>query len=353
MKRTLPIPLLILIDVCLLGAALCVYALFHHVLPQVEMDLSERPQPSQRPPTQIGWQPVTDSDLTDEPTSDHPSDSEPSDSSGVEGTDADESDPPETDPPGPFSAGEVISTDTLYQSEDICVTLTKYSRPYAGEGETPSVFYVQDIYVRYVENLKTAFAKDQYGKNITEWTQTIANRSGAVAAISGDFYGIRSSKGVVIRNGVLYRDNPDEDVLVMYYDGSMEVIAKNAFDGDAAIEQGAYQAWCFGPSLLDENGRAKTEFPGCKITYWNPRSAIGYVAPGHYVFLFAEGRIEESCGLRMETLAQIMEEIGCRVAYNLDGGQSATMIFHDQIVGTPAEGGRPISDIIYIAEIEK
>jgi len=354
LKRKLPIPLLILIDLVLLGGALCVYALFHHVIPRVEVDLSQQPGSQPKPPTQIGAPADTDPEATSPIDTDPigPADTDPIDTAGTQTSPPVTTEPAETDPPGPFTQGEIISTETLYQSEDICVTLTKYSRPYAGEGQPPSVFYVQDVRVRYVENLKTAFAKDQYGKNITEWTKTIADRKGAVAALSGDFYGLRST-GVVIRDGVLYRDKPDDDVLVMYGDGSMKVIAKKEFNGEQAIAEGAYQAWCFGPSLMDENGKAKSEFPGCRITYWNPRAAIGYVEPGHYVFLFAEGRTEDARGLRMELLAQIMEEMGCVVAYNLDGGQSASMYFDGEIVGTPCEGGRPVSDIIYIAEIEK
>ncbi|MFA9424291.1 MAG: phosphodiester glycosidase family protein, partial [Sedimentibacter sp.] len=37
-------------------------------------------------------------------------------------------------------------------------------------------------------------------------------------------------------------------------------------------------------------------------------------------------------------------------AYNLDGGQSAAIVFDGEYVNQPIEGGRAISDIVYIGE---
>ena len=47
-----------------------------------------------------------------------------------------------------------------------------------------------------------------------------------------------------------------------------------------------------------------------------------------------------------------MEELGCQVAYNLDGGQTSTMTFGDEIANQPYKGGRLTSDIIYISDGE-
>ena len=50
----------------------------------------------------------------------------------------------------------------------------------------------------------------------------------------------------------------------------------------------------------------------------------------------------------MSELAQIMANEGCILAYNLDGGKSSAMVFQNQYVNQPADGGRDISDIIYL-----
>lgn len=81
----------------------------------------------------------------------------------------------------------------------------------------------------------------------------------------------------------------------------------------------------------------------------NPRTVLGYYAPGHYAVLVVDGR-GESAGLSLDELAGLCEELGFTLAYNLDGGKSSVMTFNDAIVNQPAGGGRAISDVIYIAE---
>lgn len=245
-----------------------------------------------------------------------------------------------------FTSGEVISTDNCYKSEDISVTLTDYD-------VNGIVYHVEDIYVKNVENLRTAFADDSYGKGITEWPSSMTLRVNAVASINGDYYGTTSDSGAVIRNGILYRDNPDSEVLVMYYDGTMKVISADAFDGESEIANGAYQAWCFGPSLLDSSGNAKIKFSmSGHMARENPRTFIGYYGAGHYCFVTIDGRSSESSGATLVEEAEIAEALGCKIAYNLDGGKTSYMSLNGETVNEPADGGRVCSDIIYIAEIQ-
>ena len=96
-------------------------------------------------------------------------------------------------------------------------------------------------------------------------------------------------RGLVIRNGVLYREELYEDVCVLYYDGRMETYRKEDFNLDEAIAQSAWQGWSFGPALLGENGEALEEFDS-SITGKNPRCAIGYYEPGHYCLVTVDGR---------------------------------------------------------------
>ena len=69
----------------------------------------------------------------------------------------------------------------------------------------------------------------------------------------------------------------------------------------------------------------------------NPRTAIGQISPLHYLFVVSDGRTGESAGLSLLELAQIMQERGCAVAYNLDGGGSSTMWFNGAIVNKPTD----------------
>ncbi len=64
--------------------------------------------------------------------------------------------------------------------------------------------FVADIQINSLAYLKTAIAKDTFGKNIKEKTSEMAKRKGAILAVNGDYYGANDS-GYVIKNGVMYR----------------------------------------------------------------------------------------------------------------------------------------------------
>jgi exopolysaccharide biosynthesis protein len=67
----------------------------------------------------------------------------------------------------------------------------------------------------------------------------------------------------------------------------------------------------------------------------------------------SDGRTTESVGLSLLQLAEIMDQLGCEQAYNLDGGGSTTMYFNGEVINNPTSNGRKskersVSDIVYI-----
>ena len=79
----------------------------------------------------------------------------------------------------------------------------------------------------------------------------------------------------------------------------------------------------------------------------NPRTAIGYYEPGHYCFVVVDGR-GESVGVTLSSLSRLMEDLGCKAAYNLDGGDSAQLWWNGEIVSAASNTSRVIGDIIYL-----
>lgn len=239
-------------------------------------------------------------------------------------------------------------TDRSYSDENISITVTEYR-------ENNTTIYVADVQVSSAEYLKTAFAKGSFGKNVTEKTSEIAEDVGAILAINGDYYGAQE-RGYVIRNGVLYRSysSGDGEDLVIYKDGSFEVISENSVSAQSLIESGAQQCLSFGPALVvdGETAVSKTEEVG-KAKSSNPRTAIGMIDELHYVFVVSDGRTSESEGLSLYQLAEFMQSLGVETAYNLDGGGSSTMVFNGKVINNPTTDGRSIkersvSDIVYI-----
>ena len=60
--------------------------------------------------------------------------------------------------------------------------------------------------------------------------------------------------------------------------------------------------------------------------------------------------MDNSRGVNMAELSQIMLRKNCTVAYNMDGGQSSVLYFHNKPYNHVADGGeRTLSDILYFA----
>ena len=122
------------------------------------------------------------------------------------------------------------------------------------------------------------------------------------------------------------------------------------------LSEDVWQLWKFGPRLLDEEGQACTVFNTSNIILGkNPRSGLGYYEPGHYCFVVVDGRSAEYVNINIPRLAQIMSDLGCKQAYNLDGGNTAQVKFNGvyQRKSDPNASQRKVDDILCIGEVAK
>ena len=239
-------------------------------------------------------------------------------------------------------------TQTGYSSDDIQIS-------YTTQRVDDTTVYVVDVQVSDPSLLKTAFADDTYGRNVKETTSDIAEANDAILAINGDYYGFRDN-GYVIRNGVLYRsEGSGNEDLVIDAEGNFSLINEDDISAQELLEQGAVQVFSFGPGLVNDGEICVSENEEVAQSMTsNPRTAIGMVEPGHYILVVSEGRTDDSEGLTLYQLAQVMKDNGCSVAYNLDGGGSSTLWFNGQVinqtVGGRGSSERKVSDIVYVSE---
>jgi len=249
---------------------------------------------------------------------------------------------------------EPIRTENSYQSDDVNLVIT-------GQRTISTDVYVVDIYVRTVECFQRGFAGGSYGKTTARVRDTAA-ATNAVIAMTGDS-GHNFSVGWVMANGEVIRDtrNRVRDLGVVYKNGEMITIENDEVDNDAIRAQtdDIWHIFLFGPALLDAQGKAKTDFSDSNVEAANPRSVIGYYEPGHYCFVQIDGRGAKSKldsgktsrGLTLEELASFMEGLGCKAAYNLDGGQSSMLVYNGAIYSSPYGGGRNVGDIVLIKDL--
>ena len=373
----------ILIDLVCTGIALVIFALFHHVLPRQQQSLGiviPRPSSPAEEGEGLALRGATGSDESGSGffswllSSASAEDAEtftvrakggrkngggmvPNSKGGSALTEADDAEAedetledgealPMEEKFADMYTDEVVRTENSYTSPGVSITVTE--RTLAGENVT---YYLADIYVKDVTSFQTALAKNTYGSGYREDITDMAAMTNALVAINGDYYG-NTNEGVVIRNGVIYRANPTNcDVCVLYYDGTMKVMPGSSFTVEDAVNDGAWQAWTFGPALLDASGNALTSFNSTgRIISANPRTAIGYYEPGHYCMVVVDGRGRESDGMTLQELSQLFSDLGCTAAYNLDGGNSSIMVWNGDVINDPSGGGRASSDALLIAE---
>lgn len=249
----------------------------------------------------------------------------------------------------PSTPTQPIITETSYSDDRLTIQLSTYRR-------YDSDIHVAEVKLTDISHLKTAFAENTYGRNITEQTSVMAREHAAILAINGDYYGSQR-RGYVIRNGVLYRDSASDtgrEALCLWPDGTFTLVEEGETRAAQLVEQGVLQAFSFGPTLVRESEVAVTsgEEVGQAMVS-NPRTAIAMVAPLHYLFVVSDGRTETSRGLSLYELATVLQELGASTAYNLDGGGSSTMVFDGRVINFPTTRGgryaeRAVSDIVYI-----
>ena len=259
---------------------------------------------------------------------------------------------------------QVVSTDTSYTSPNVSVQLSyhqydtgKLDKSNSGKHEkygTKISYVLADIYVGDITCFQTALAKDTYGVGYSEKLTDMSARMKSVLAVNGDSYSNNrhEDNGTIIRNGVIYRNKQTtEETCVLNWDGTMDIYQLGQVDLQQLVDRGAYQSWIFGPSLLDESGKAKSTFLTWDyIRESHPRTAIGYYEPGHYCLLLVDGRQDSSRGMFLDEMAKVFEDLGCKAAYNLDGGHCSFMTMKNQVANHPYKPEHEVEDGIFITE---
>ena len=238
----------------------------------------------------------------------------------------------------------------IYSSEDeglwIYVSQTSkviIQRKY--DATQPLTWFEADLYgdldagemLRTVQN-----DPEKMGKVHVDATET-AKKHNVVFAMNTDYYTYRVAvnnnrhTGIVIRDGrILYDDPytekqvtnsmfPNLDMLAFMPDGSLKVYHSWEKTAQEFIDEGVQTVYSFGPYLLLDGKVSERAYANNENK--NPRCAIGMVEPGHYVAIMCEGRLKRSAGVTISYLAKMMRAKGCQVAFNMDGGQTAVMVF--------------------------
>ena len=205
-------------------------------------------------------------------------------------------------------------------------------------------YWVAEVVSSETTPLKGAMANDTYnGKK--EAISSMAKRLEAVLAVNASGFYAKTNKpmGTVVRNGELVSIDPayTGEILSLKSDGNLNFTTINSEEefNNLDIEQ----TFTFGPILVRDSQATQLN-----DTSRHPRTAIGQLDDNRYVIVVAEGRMEGADGMTLGELQQLFLNLGCKTAYNLDGGGSTTLYFQGKLINTPSDGSeRSVVDMIY------
>lgn len=223
-------------------------------------------------------------------------------------------------------------------------------------------YYLADIYLASGSSMYTVSYNEEKPGRTNGLPQDMAKKHNVVYAQNGDFYSYRVSHGNypgnIVRDAkVLYSKSyskmlyrvPNLATIGFFPSGKAEVNEAWEMSAKDYVERGATTVLAFGPLLMRD--WETQDLSDKAFSHKEPRSCFGIVETNHFVGLLVEGRKNHSDGATLAECAQILADFGCRDAINLDGGNTAAMLFMGESVQLSNNGGldendRSIPDIL-------
>ena len=243
-------------------------------------------------------------------------------------------------------------TETGYRDDTIIVELEQKR------------MFDSDVFIAYVKiatpsQLRTAIAGNKLSSTRTNQTSVITAAYNGIVGINGDYYSDKDRQGGhIVRQGQVMRERVSDNFDLLFIDelGDLHVFHRGKADQQAQVdafkqEHEIVNAFCFGPGLVIDGEKPEdvSKYKWFDATGENPRAGIGQIDMLTYVLVAVNGRTDESIGVTLDQFADIMLELGCQQAYNLDGGNSATLAYNGEVYNTKVQKERDVSDIIYFA----
>lgn len=205
--------------------------------------------------------------------------------------------------------------------------------------------------------LRTAMGGKYPSKNATQ-VRFMTKKANAVAGVSADWFSYHN-EGIVIRNGVTYREKPNQgrDTLIIDKNGDFTILAHTTKEAWEAIDkENVAHTFTYGPALV-VNGEQLTDMSSVKLSCGKnkqtQRTFIGQSGPLEYVIVATEGpENTNSKGLTISQAAEYAVHLGLDNAYNLDGGSSSTIVLNNRKINSlSSHKERTVGDCIWFATL--
>ena len=219
-----------------------------------------------------------------------------------------------------------------------------------------SVYTFSEIKVEDASQFRRHLAGGEYGSNIQYLTTEMAETVNAVVASAGDFYRFRDFGAVVYQGQAKRVEGTYAETCYIDFSGDMHFTRAGEVLTTEAVQQYVDEnninfSLAFGPILVDNYQLQEHSWYGVgEINEGYARSALCQMDSLHYLVVTANTTGVHQTIPTVAMFAKNIAATGCRMAYCLDGGQTATIVMNNELVNRPVYGQqRKISDIIYFA----
>lgn len=220
------------------------------------------------------------------------------------------------------------------------------------------IWRVARIKISDPSQLRTGLAGSP-GSSRVALISSMAKKNNAIIAINANYMANDPTKtSFEYRMGERIRAkfNRTKDLLIIDEHADFHLFVQSDKQEVNAFTDAGHQimnAFTFGPALVKDGALLELDGNyGYNPHGKEPRMAIGQTGPLEYVLVLAEGRTGDSEGATQKEMAAFMHSIGCLQAFNLDGGNSATMVFNEGYYqDKSASNERAQSDMIYFATL--
>lgn len=219
-----------------------------------------------------------------------------------------------------------------------------------------SVYTFSEIKVEDASQFRRHLAGGEYGSNIQYLTTEMAETVNAVVASAGDFYRFRDFGAVVYQGQAKRVEGTYAETCYIDFSGDMHFTRAGEVLTTQAVQQYVDEnninfSLAFGPILVDNYELQEHSWYGVgEINEGYARSALCQMDSLHYLVVTANTTGVHQTIPTVAMFAKNIAATGCRMAYCLDGGQTATIVMNNELVNRPVYGQqRKISDIIYFA----
>lgn len=207
--------------------------------------------------------------------------------------------------------------------------------------------------------IRRYIANNSYGSDVQLYASDMARDVNAVIALNGDFYAFRKI-GVTVYNRQLYRNaGKTLDTCFVTAGGDLLFSHRGELESEEQTRQfiadnDVVFSLSFGPILVEDGVLQSAEsyggYPIGEINNIYSRSGIGQLGERHYLIATLGEQGPYNTRAQLYTFATYMAAKGCRSAYALDGGQTATMIMNGTTFNrVDWDSERTMSDIVYFA----